>query len=75
MIICPPPEPEEPMSDRARAAADYALDAARRGVVSMRETLTLRVVQRRLAELRAAGHVACASGLGWPILSAREAAP
>jgi len=53
LIICPPPGSRPPLSDKARAAADYVIDAHRRGVVSDEDLAASRVVQRRLAELAA----------------------
>lgn len=53
LIICPPPEPRPPLSERARRSADYIIDMHRRGLVSDEDLAATRIVQRRLAELAA----------------------
>lgn len=51
MIICPPPEPRKPMSERARTAADYLLAQAAKGRFEMEDVLAFAAVRRRLREL------------------------
>ena len=50
VIICPPPEPQPPMSESARASAEYVLAMAHAGRLSMEDTTQLRLVQRYLRE-------------------------